>query len=190
MAARMGMLLALIAPGMPGDGEAANLHAPPPPTPPMDKILLQQRVCQRLEADLAMLLAAADVARQAATHEESKAENKYDTRGLEASYLAAGQSRRAEDIRRALAAWRALQMRAYDDANGIQLGALVCLAEAEERQQWLLLGPDGAGLKLEHEGLEIMLITAQAPLGRQLLGRGPGDEVQAGPRPWQVVAVE
>lgn len=184
------MLLALIAPGMPGDGEAANLHAPPPPTPPMDKILLQQRVCQRLEADLAMLLAAADVARQAATHEESKAENKYDTRGLEASYLAAGQSRRAEDIRRALAAWRALQMRAYDDANGIQLGALVCLAEAEERQQWLLLGPDGAGLKLEHEGLEIMLITAQAPLGRQLLGRGPGDEVQAGPRPWQVVAVE
>lgn len=156
----------------------------------MDKILLQQRVCQRLEADLAMLLAAADVARQAATHEESKAENKYDTRGLEASYLAAGQSRRAEDIRRALAAWRALQMRAYDDANGIQLGALVCLAEAEERQQWLLLGPDGAGLKLEHEGLEIMLITAQAPLGRQLLGRGPGDEVQAGPRPWQVVAVE
>lgn len=156
----------------------------------MDKILLQQRVCQRLEADLAMLLAAADVARQAATHEESKAENKYDTRGLEASYLAAGQSRRAEDIRRALAAWRALQMRAYDDANGIQLGALVCLTEAEERQQWLLLGPDGAGLKLEHEGLEIMLITAQAPLGRQLLGRGPGDEVQAGPRPWQVVAVE
>jgi transcription elongation GreA/GreB family factor len=156
----------------------------------MDKILLQQQVCQRLEADLAMLLAAADVARQAATHEESKAESKYDTRGLEASYLAAGQSRRAEDIRRALAAWRALQMRSYDDANGIQLGALVCLAEAEERQQWLLLGPDGAGLKLEHEGLEIMLITAQAPLGRQLLGRGPGDEVQAGPRPWQVVAVE
>ena len=156
----------------------------------MDKRLLQQQVCQRLEADLAMLLAAADLARQAATHEESKAENKYDTRGLEASYLAAGQSRRAEDIRRALAAWRALQLRPYDDASGIQLGALICLADAAERPQWLLLGPDGAGLKLEHQGLEIMLITAQAPLGQQLLGRGPGDEVQAGAAAWRIVSAE
>jgi transcription elongation GreA/GreB family factor len=156
----------------------------------MDKLLLQQQVCQRLEHDLAMLLAAADVARQAATHEESKAENKYDTRGLEASYLAAGQSRRAEEIRRALAAWRALQMRTYDDASGIQLGALICLVDPAQRQQWLLLGPDGAGLKLEHQGLEIMLITAQAPLGQQLLGRGPGDEVQAGPAVWRIAQVE
>ncbi len=155
----------------------------------MDKPLLQQQVCQRLEADLALLLSAAEVAREAATHEESKAENKYDTRGLEASYLAAGQARRAEDIRRALGAWRTLQMRPYDDELGIQLGALICLVGAEGRQQWLLLGPDGAGLKLEHDGLEIMLITGQAPLGQQLLGKGPGDEVQAGPAPRQVVRV-
>ena len=106
----------------------------------MDKPLLQQQVCQRLEADLALLLTAAEVARQAATHEESKAENKYDTRGLEASYLAAGQARRAEEIRRALGAWRTLQMRPYDDEHGIQLGALICLADADDRQQWLLLG--------------------------------------------------
>ena len=155
----------------------------------MDKPLLQQQVCQRLEADLALLLTAAEVARQAATHEESKAENKYDTRGLEASYLAAGQARRAEEIRRALGAWRTLQMRPYDDEQGIQLGALICLADADGRQQWLLLGPDGAGLKLEHDGLEIMLITGQAPLGQQLLGKGPGDEVQAGPAPRRVVQV-
>ncbi|MBD9413933.1 transcription elongation factor GreAB [Pseudomonas sp. PDM16] len=155
----------------------------------MDKQLLQQQVCQRLEADLTTLLTAADVARQAATHEESKAENKYDTRGLEASYLAAGQSRRAEEIRRALNAWRTLQIRPYDDDTGIQLGALICLVDDRQLEQWLLLGPDGAGLKLEREGLEIMLITAQAPLGQQLLGRGPGDEVQAGPSPRRILRV-
>ena len=154
--------------------------------PSLDKAALQTLVCQRLEADLALLLAAADTARQAATHEESKAENKYDTRGLEASYLAAGQARRAEEIRRALSTWRALQLRAYDDDLGIQLGALVCLDDATRRQQWLLLGPDGAGMKLQQQGLEVRLITAQAPLGQQLLGRGPGDEVQAGPLKWQI----
>ncbi|MDD0845216.1 transcription elongation factor GreAB [Pseudomonas sp. Gutcm_11s] len=156
----------------------------------MDKLLLQQQVCQRLEADLALLVAAAETARQAATHEESKAENKYDTRGLEASYLAAGQSRRVEEIRRALNAWRTLQLRAYYDASGIQLGALIWLEDAAGRQQCLLLGPDGAGLKLQHDGQEVVLITTQAPLGAQLLGRGPGDEVQAGPATWQILRVE
>ncbi|MDX5371681.1 MAG: GreA/GreB family elongation factor [Pseudomonadaceae bacterium] len=156
----------------------------------MDKHALQQRVCARLEADLALLLTAAESARQAATHEESKAENKYDTRGLEASYLAAGQSRRAAEIRSALAAWRALAPRAYDEAQGIQLGALVWLASAEGREQCLLLGPDGAGLKLQAEGVAITLITPHAPLGRQLLGLGPGDDLQVGTQGWTVLRVE
>jgi transcription elongation GreA/GreB family factor len=156
----------------------------------MDKHALQQLVCARLEADLALLVAAAESARQAATHEESKAENKYDTRGLEASYLAAGQSRRAAEIRAALAAWRALAPRPYDEAQGIQLGALIWLAAAAGREQCLLLGPDGAGLKLQAEGVAITLITPHAPLGRQLLGQGPGDSVQIGAHTWAVLRVE
>ncbi len=153
----------------------------------MNKALLQQQVCQQLEADLASLIAAAEAAHQAATHEESKAENKYDTRGLEASYLAAGQSRRVADIRRALSAWRILQLRPYDDAIGIQLGALVCLEAADGRRQRLLLGPDGAGLKLRDEQGEIVLISPHSPLGQQLLGQGPGDWIQVGQTRWQVL---
>lgn len=155
----------------------------------MDKLLLQQRVCQRLEDDLALLLAAAADARQAATHEESKAENKYDTRGLEASYLAAGQSRRGEEIRRALSAWRALQLRPYDEASGIQLGALISLTRGQGQVQRFLLGPDGAGLKLPDAQGEIMLITPHAPLGRALLGHGPGDELPVGHDLWQILQV-
>ena len=54
----------------------------------------------------------------------------------------------------------------------------------------LLLGPDGAGLKLQHDGQEITLITPHAPLGRQLLGQGPGDQIQAATQAWQVLRVE
>ena len=78
---------------------------------------------------------------------------------------------------------------AFFASTGIQLGALICLVDDRQLEQWLLLGPVGAGLKLEREGLEIMLITAQAPLGQQLLGRGPGDEVQAGPSPRRILRV-
>lgn len=156
----------------------------------MDKQQLRELVCQRLETDLALLVAAADDARRAATHEESRAENKYDTRGLEASYLAAGQSRRVEEIRQALAAWRSLELRDYDDELGIQLGVLISLQDRQGQRQLLLLGPDGAGLKLKGADGEILLITAQAPLGRALLGQGPGDELTVGNRSWQILHVD
>ena len=155
----------------------------------MNKSALQQQIIATLEADREVAKAVLAATHEAATHAESKAENKYDTRGLEASYLAAGQSRRVEEIRRALAAWRTLQMRPYDDDQGIQLGALIHLADAQDRRQCLMLGPDGAGLKLQLAGQEVLLITAQAPLGQQLLGRGPGDEVRLGQTPWRIVGV-
>lgn len=155
----------------------------------MDKTLLQQQVCAHLEADLALAIRAAQTAHEAATHEENIAENKYDTLGLEASYLAAGQARRVEEIRQALKAWQALAMRDYDEEQGIGLGALVSLRSAEGRQQHLLLGPDGAGLKLPGAEGEIMLITPRAPLGQQLLGLGVGDEVGSGAQRWAIVRV-
>lgn len=37
-----------------------------------------------------------------------------------------------------------------DEAHrGIQLGALVCLVDADERQPWVFLGPAGGSMKLE-----------------------------------------
>lgn len=61
----------------------------------MDKLLLRQQVLGRLAEDLLRVEQAAQIAHEAATHEENIAENKYDTLGLEAAYLATGQARRA-----------------------------------------------------------------------------------------------
>jgi hypothetical protein len=109
----------------------------------MDKFLLQQQVLERLAEDLLQAEQAARAAHETATHEENIAENKYDTLGLEAAYLATGQARRAEAIRQAIAHWRQFRPRPYDASKGIQLGALVCLVDADDKQQQLFLGPDG-----------------------------------------------
>ena len=61
----------------------------------MDKSLLQQQVLERLAEDLLQTEQAARAAHETATHAENIAENKYDTLGLEAAYLATGQARRA-----------------------------------------------------------------------------------------------
>ncbi|MEX6502924.1 GreA/GreB family elongation factor [Pseudomonas zhanjiangensis] len=144
----------------------------------MNKTQLQHLILERLQADLAQARQAAQSAHEAATHEENIAENKYDTLGLEASYLAAGQSRRVEEIRQALSAWQSLQLRAFDAEQGIQLGALVWLADARGNEQCLLLGPDGAGAKVVLDGQQVQVISPRAPLGQRLLGCGPGDDIE------------
>ena len=69
----------------------------------MDKFVLLQQVLKRLAEDLLQSEQAVRAAHEAATHEENIAENRYDTLGLEAAYLATGQARRAEAIRQAMA---------------------------------------------------------------------------------------
>lgn len=56
----------------------------------MNKQDVLQRIIDKLNIDLDIAERAAQTAYETATHEENIAENKYDTLGLEASYLAAG----------------------------------------------------------------------------------------------------
>ena len=141
------------------------------------KILLQQQVLERLAEDLLQAEEAVRAAHETATHEENVAENKYDTLGLEAAYLATGQARRAEAIRQAMATWRRFRPRPYDASKGIQLGALVCLVDSDDRQQQLFLGPEGGSMKLVGGDQLVQVISSEAPLGRAMLGKREGDEV-------------
>lgn len=143
----------------------------------MDKSLLQQQVLQRLTADLQQVEQAARQAHETATHEENIAENKYDTLGLEAAYLATGQARRAQGIRQAMAAWRQFAHTPYNPTQGIRLGALVCLVDVQDQQQLLFLGPDGGSMKLANGAEIIQVISSDTPLGRAMLGKCEGDEV-------------
>ncbi|MBA1272413.1 GreA/GreB family elongation factor [Stutzerimonas azotifigens] len=140
----------------------------------MDTTEIQLLIIQRLQDDLRIAQDALRASHEAATHAESKAENKYDTRGLEAAYLADGQRRRVREIEAALAAYRNLKV---ERGDGIRIGALVVL-EHEDGERWVYLGPDGAGLKLAVEGREVLVISPRSPLGQALLGREQDDEVE------------
>ena len=143
----------------------------------MDKFVLRQQVLERLADDLTQAEQAVRVAHEAATHEENIAENKYDTLGLEAAYLATGQARRVAAIRQAMAKWRHFQPEPYDASKGIQLGALVCLVDSDDKRQQLFLGPDGGSMKLVSGTQFVQVISCEAPLGRAVLGKREGDEV-------------
>jgi hypothetical protein len=122
-------------------------------------------VLERLADDLTQAEQAVRVAHEAATHEENIAENKYDTLGLEAAYLATGQARRAEAIRQAMVKWRQFHPSPHDASKGIQLGALVCLVDSDDKLQQLFLGPDGGSMKLVSGAQFVQVISCEASGG-------------------------
>ncbi|WP_336331911.1 transcription elongation factor GreAB [Pseudomonas putida] len=146
----------------------------------MDKTCLLAQIVATLEHDLDVLTRAAQSAYEAATAEENIAENKYDTLGLEASYLATGQARRSAEIRKALLTYQQLLLRDYDPARGVQVSNLVTLEDEDGGQRRLFLGPEAAGLKIgEGDGL-VTVITPRSPLGQQMVGKKVDDEVSLG----------
>ncbi len=144
----------------------------------MNKQHVLQLIVEKLLADLDIAQRAAQTAYETATHEENIAENKYDTLGLEASYLAAGQARRVEEIRLSLTLYQKLSLTPFNEDTGIQSGDLITLANQRGIEQHLFLGPDAAGLKIACDERVVTVITSRAPLGQTLLGKFPGDELE------------
>lgn len=106
----------------------------------MNKAAVLRKIVERLTSDLELYLKAARAAHFEATHEQSKAENKYDTRGLEASYLARGQSRQAAELELAVQQFQRLSSSSWPDGQPADIGALVEL-RSRRQSQWYLLGP-------------------------------------------------
>ena len=146
----------------------------------MHKDALIQQIIKSLTTDLSTLTVAAKTAHAAATHSECLPDNKYDTTGLEASYIAQGQANRAQDIRQSLDRYQKLITRDFDDEAPIRLTALVTMEDERGNQRRVFLGPDAGGLKLVDEGEECVVITPESPLGRALLGKVCGDAVETG----------
>jgi len=142
----------------------------------VNKPAVLARILEQLKAELALFAATAQATHDEATHEENKAEDKYDTRGLEASYLAMGQLKQAEEARQAVQAFEALNLRAFTPGEPVSLGALVVL-EGKGRSNYFV-GPRAGGTEAAVAGQSVLVITPQSPLGRQLMGRKQGDTLQ------------
>jgi transcription elongation GreA/GreB family factor len=143
----------------------------------MNKRAVIQRILTKLTSELEGYFRAAQAAHAEATHEQNKAENKYDTRGLEAAYLARGQSRQAKETEAAIAAFKRLEVRTFQPGEAVDLGAVVELENRGERTTYFV-GPKAGGTEVILDGREILVITPQSPLGEQLQGKKQGDRLQ------------
>jgi transcription elongation GreA/GreB family factor len=143
------------------------------------KAALRDAILQQLRQELARQASAAEMARDEAISEESRAENKWDTHSQEAAYLAEGQARIATEIAESIELYGTMPLPEFTSIDAIAFGAIVELESGDGRRSWYFLGPRAGGLELEIDGRSILVLTPLSPLGRQLIGKRVGDSVSS-----------
>ena len=140
----------------------------------MDKKALVEEIVRQPESEHASLKAAALETYAAATGEESQPENEYDTRALEASYLAGAQTKRVLDLEAALTTLKFLELKSFGPKSRIEATALVKV-DGGEKQSLVFIAPIRASLVVHIGGSTVQVITPQSPLGEALIGLAVGD---------------
>jgi len=143
------------------------------------KQALLKKIIEALIAELQRLAKAARASHSEATHEQSKAEHKYDTRGLEAAYLAGGQAKKVAELEETIEIFQKLKLIEFNDKTPIDLSALVQL-EMRGGANWYFVAPRAGGLEVMHGGEEITVITPQSPVGEQLMEKRQGEKFRFG----------
>ena len=147
---------------------------------------LLEQIREELRGQLLRLSKAAQEAHAAATDPGSKAESKYDTRNLEASYLATGQARQVDELATSVRIFDALELPDFPAGAAIDVGALVEVS-LRGNTLYFLLAPSAGGLEILHEGLEITVLTPSSELYGKMLGLYVGEELDI--PPLRVVAI-
>lgn len=158
----------------------------------IDKKKLREKILSRLQDDYELQLQAAKAAHEAATHEECIPDNKYATLGLEASYIAQGQANRAQEILREQQQFRQMVLASFSADDVIRMSAVVELLDDEGQDRYVFIAPAAGGLEVEIAAVRVMVITPVSPLGRELIGKHCGDQVDLvtdSVREYEVVAV-
>ena len=146
----------------------------------MNKRAIVAKIVACLVAELKSYAQSARAAHADATDDQSKAENKYDTRGLESSYLARGQSRQAAETEVARQLFESLELHDFGPATPIEVGALVELEadSGDGERSFYIIGPRAGGTEIAHAKKSILVITPESPLGREMVGKRQGERLR------------
>ncbi len=140
-----------------------------------DKAKVVARIVEHLRGELDALESVAESTRGEATSDETRQEGQYDTRAIEASYLARGQARRIGELRRLLAWFEVFDATRPLEPPVVQVGALVALGG--HRRELVFVAPAGGG-RVQVDGTTVRVVSPRGPLGRAMAELEAGDEFE------------
>ncbi|MFT6181351.1 MAG: hypothetical protein ACI9NQ_001895 [Paracoccaceae bacterium] len=134
----------------------------------------------QLEKKIAVMKSALADSSEGASGDETKSEGKYDTRAIEAAYLAEAQAGQVALAEESLATFKRFNPRPYEINDEIGPGALVEVDQDGEIC-FYLLAPTGGGLMTDYLGCEVTVITPDSRLYQELADKKMGNELERPP---------
>ena len=142
----------------------------------MKQTLLNELI-GKMKEEMHGLESAAKSNKDFATDQEFKAESKYDTRSLEASYLASAELSRVEDLKLEIQMLEEVDLKMSAKSSEICIGSLVELRHKDQDRNYFLI-PTSGGTLLKVADKVVLVVSVFSPLGDGLLGLKAGDEFE------------
>jgi transcription elongation GreA/GreB family factor len=140
----------------------------------IDKKKIVEKLIENLQNELREVEGAAKSTRDLATQDDLKSEGKYDTRAIEASYLASAQQKRVEEIKIDIQMLEEIEIQ---NSKNLQMGSLA-LIEHNGNQRYYFLTTTAGGTMLAVDDLTILVISVFSPLGNSALGLEAGESFE------------
>lgn len=153
----------------------------------MTKDNLIANFCSQLEEKAQLMKSVLADSSEGANGDETKSEGKYDTRAIEASYLAEAQAEQLALAEESLSTFRNFHPPTYHINDKAGLGALVEVDQDGEIN-FYLLAPTGGGAITNHLGCEATIITPNSLLYQNIIGKKLGDQLKQ--PPLRIIGIE
>ena len=133
-----------------------------------------------MDQEIEILERSAQEAHEGATHEDAVAKSKYDTHGLELSYLAGSQYERARKLATDRKQFFDQSLASFDGDTPIAATALVALQNQGGTIRFLYISQPCAGIEVDFAGKKVQVLSPESPLGLEVIDSYLGDEVEVG----------
>ncbi len=143
----------------------------------ISKKKIVESLIEKLNSELIEVENAARSTRDLATADDLKSEGKYDTRAIEASYLASAQNKRVEEIKLDIQMLEDLEVHVEASAVKLQLGSLGLIrCNGQERLYFISSTSGGSMLMIDSQ--PVLVISVFSPIGDAALGLGAGENFE------------
>jgi len=131
----------------------------------------------KMKSEMQQLEEAAKSNKDFATDQEFKAESKYDTRALEASYLASAEASRVEDLKLQIQMLEEVDLRLSSKSEEVCIGSLVDLRHNNQDRSYFVI-PTSGGTLIKVEDRAVLVVSVFSPIGDAVLGLKVGEEFE------------
>ncbi len=142
----------------------------------INKKLIIQKLIENFQQELILVEAAAKSTKDLVTADDLKSEGKYDTRAIEAAYLASAQNKRVEEIKLDIQMLEEIELPEIPSKT-LQLGSLG-LFSCNNQERYYFLSSTSGGSILMIEGQGILVISVFSPIGNEALGLAAGESFE------------